>query len=84
MAKFKKLGSYLRKKRIENGFSQVGLAKMLGYSGSQFVSNWERGQCAPPLPDIHKMIRVLKLQRESLVRVMLEDSTLEIKKRIYR
>ena len=74
MAEFRHLGAYLRQKRLDSGYTQSELASSLGDVHSQFVSNWERGLCAPPGHSLHKLIDVLKLNREKLVDVMLDDT----------
>ena len=84
MAEFNQLGTYLRKKRLEKDMSQAELARTLKGVHVQFVSNWERGLCAPPGHSFHKLIDVLKLNREALVEVMLKDSKSVIEARIYK
>ena len=64
--------------------SQAELARSLKNVHVQFVSNWERGLCAPPGHSLEKLINVLNLSREILVEVMLEDSKTVIKSRIYK
>jgi transcriptional regulator with XRE-family HTH domain len=83
MAKFKHLGSYLRDRRIDADISQTEIAKVLQYSHSQFVSNWERGLSAPPMKDLPRLIKLLKLNRETLVEMMVEDSRAEFEARVY-
>lgn len=84
MAEFKKLGEYLKKKRLEKKLSQGDLATLLKRVHIQFVSNWERGICAPPGHSFQKLIDILKLNRAHLVDVMLEDSKAEIEKKVYK
>jgi transcriptional regulator with XRE-family HTH domain len=84
MAEFRNLGIYLRQKRIDAGYTQNELANSLGDIHSQFVSNWERGLCAPPGHSLHRLIDVLKLNREKLVDVMLEDSRTEIESKVFK
>jgi hypothetical protein len=50
----------------------------------QFVSNWERGLCAPPSHCFHELIEILKLNREQLVDAMLIDSKLVIESKVYK
>jgi len=80
---FANLGQYLKEKRIKNKFTQVDLATSLGDVHTQFVSNWERGLCAPPSHCFHDLIGVLKLNRADLVKVMLEDSKKIIESKVY-
>jgi len=84
MAEFKNMGTYLRQKRLDSGYTQSELASSLGDVHSQFVSNWERGLCAPPGHSLHKLIDVLKLSREKLVDVMLEDSRVVIESKVFK
>jgi len=84
MAEFHHLGAYLKQKRADAGYTQAELASALGDLHSQFVSNWERGLCAPPGHSLHKIIELLKLSREKLVDVMLQDSRVVIESRIYK
>ncbi len=60
------------------GKSQAELAEMLGGMHPQFVSNWERGLCAPPSNSFNTVIKILKIDRSELVNVMMEDSRAEI------
>jgi transcriptional regulator with XRE-family HTH domain len=84
MAGFDHLGAYLRQKRIEAGYSQVDLAKILGYTSSQFISNWERGLSAPPEDSLQVLIKLLKLSRETIVYSMVQDYKGEIEAKIFR
>lgn len=84
MAEFKHLGAYLKQKRVDSGYTQAELASALGDLHSQFVSNWERGLCAPPGHSLPKLIEVLKLSREKLVDVMLADSRIVIEAKVYK
>ena len=56
------LSDYLRQKRVDCGMSQLDVAKVLGYSSPQFVSNWERGLVSPPLETIAVLIDLYKIQ----------------------
>lgn len=57
----KKLGQFLKKKRIEAGLSQKEVADKLKYSSSQFISNFERGLCAPPVKAMRVLILLYKM-----------------------
>ncbi len=83
MADFHHLGQYLKQRRVDAGYSQVDLAVKLGFASGQFVSNWERGICAPPGSTLQKMIVLLKLDREKIVDVMIEDTTADIRARVF-
>lgn len=84
MREFTKLGKFLQSKRLESKLTQRELASKLSNMDSQFVSNWERGLCAPPSHAFEKIIDVLKLNREKLVEVMLEDSRKTIVAKVFK
>ena len=83
MTEFFELGQYLKEKRVSAGFTQAELASKLGDVHTQFVSNWERGMCAPPNHCFQKLITVLDLNRDKLVKVMLADSKKIISEKVY-
>lgn len=70
---FIELGSYLRKSRKQAGLSQGDVAKELGYATPQFVSNFERGLCAPPLPKLKILIKLFKLSQDEVIGLMLSQ-----------
>lgn len=78
MKTFESLGAYLLKKRQEKGLTQAGLAKELGGLHSQFVSNWERGLCAPPSHIKKKLAKVLKINEEHLWQALMADAGREV------
>lgn len=82
MREFSSLGTYLKEKRIQNELTQHELSSTLKLH-SQFVSNWERGLCAPPSHSFEKLIEKLKINREELVDAMLEDSKSVIESKVY-
>lgn len=84
MADFTQLGLYLKNKRIEADFTQAELSNKLGDMHSQFISNWERGLCAPPTHSFQKLIQVLRLDRARLTAVMLKDSKVIIEAKVYK
>lgn len=83
MTEFFELGQYLKEKRVSSGFTQTELAGKLGNVHTQFVSNWERGMCAPPNHCFQKLITILDLNRDKLVKVMLADSKKIISDKVY-
>lgn len=68
------LSDYLRQKRVDSGLSQLDVAKVLGYSSPQFVSNWERGLVSPPLETIAVLIDLYKLQPTEVVERILGET----------
>lgn len=67
------LSDYLKQKRIDSGLSQLEVAKVLGYSSPQFVSNWERGLVSPPLETIATLIELYKISSNEVIdQILLE------------
>jgi len=87
MSKEKNLGSYLKKKRSTAGFSQRDVANKLGYTSSQFVSNWERGLAAPPIPTLKKLGSMYRISEKELYEVVLKSTiqsvTEQLQKKFY-
>lgn len=80
---FQNLGIYLREKRLSAGFTQTELSQSLKVH-VQFVSNWERGLCAPPSHCFHHLIEVLDLSREQVVSAMVSDSKRSIEAKVFK
>lgn len=70
---FQVLGDYLQDKRTKANLSQGDVASKLGYSSPQFISNFERGLCAPPLSKLKQLVQLYKLNGEEVVRLMLKE-----------
>ena len=68
------LNDYLKQKRIDSGMSQLDVARVLGYSSPQFVSNWERGLVSPPLETIAVLIDLYKIPTSDVVERILEET----------
>lgn len=63
------LGQYMKAKREAMGYSQKYVADKLGFSNSQFVSNWERGESSPPLKHMKKLVKLLHLNGEEVIKI---------------
>ena len=68
------LSQFLKEKREECGMSQLEVARQLGYSSPQFVSNWERGIVAPPIDTIAILIDLYKIQPSHVIQKIVEDT----------
>jgi len=68
------LNDYLRQKRVDSGLSQLDVARELGYSSPQFVSNWERGLVSPPLETIAVLIDLYKIPATEVISKILEET----------
>lgn len=84
MREFSHLGKLLKTKRAEAGLTQIQLALKLRNVHTQFISNWERGLCAPPEHCFDKVIDVLKINRDAMVKAMLADSRVDIEAKVYK
>jgi transcriptional regulator with XRE-family HTH domain len=65
------LASFLKSKRLATGLSQGTIAKKFGYTSPQFISNWERALCMPPIHILEKLAQIfssdpLELKEEVL------------------
>jgi transcriptional regulator with XRE-family HTH domain len=78
MSKFAKLGQLLKRRRIENGITQIGLAQKLGYSSPQFVSNWERGQCNPAFDTLPAISVILGISKKEIIEIIVNETRLEL------
>jgi len=69
----KEFGLYIKEKRERSGLSQSEVAHELGYSSPQFISNFERGLCSPPLPALRELVDLYRLSRREVVDVLLKQ-----------
>jgi transcriptional regulator with XRE-family HTH domain len=67
------LPEFLQKARIQAGLTQLGVAKKLGYSTGQFVSNWERGQGYPPTSTLRKLSVLYGVSPEQVFKAVLQS-----------
>ena len=68
------LAQYLKNKRQAQKLTQREVGNALGFgSAHQFVSNWERGACLPPLKKMKKLISLYKIDREEMIEMILRD-----------
>ncbi|RYZ67224.1 MAG: XRE family transcriptional regulator [Proteobacteria bacterium] len=58
--------NYLRELRNAAGLSQGDVAKIMGYSSAQFISNWERGLSLPPVTALRQIAFIYKVPTEKL------------------
>lgn len=73
MNKSKRVAKIMRGKRIELGFSQDGIAQLIGMKQGQFISNIERNLCALPVKYVHKVGKILEINADTLASAMKED-----------
>ncbi|MBX2987343.1 MAG: helix-turn-helix transcriptional regulator [Bdellovibrionaceae bacterium] len=77
------LGSYLKKKRIEADMSQAEVAKLLGYGTSQYISNFERGACAPSLKILNKLSKAFKVDIREFFDIVMEQRRADVKQVLF-
>lgn len=82
-AEFQNLGNYLKERRIRVGLTQLELSQELKVH-TQFVSNWERGTCAPPSHCFQRALEVLEVDKDKVVKLMVLDSKLIIEAKIFK
>ncbi len=70
----KQFGQFLRDRRVEAGLSQEVVAKKLGYSSAQFVSNWERGISSPPIDRLSNIAEIYQIPHNQLIDVICEET----------
>lgn len=68
-----KIGHYLKSKREKLKITQSQIAKALGYTSAQLVSNVERGVCSPPLSCLGKWCDLVKANKKRVMNIMLKE-----------
>jgi len=68
------IGKYLYEKRIKAGLSQKDVSDKLGYTSPQFISNYERGLCSPPLKKLKKIADLYKIKPKTIADIMVKYS----------
>jgi transcriptional regulator with XRE-family HTH domain len=68
------LSKFLKEKRQALGMSQLDVARKLGYSSAQFVSNWERNLVAPPIDTLAVLIDLYKIPPAIVIQKIVEDT----------
>ena len=66
----RKLGEYLRDKRVKADLTQGFVAERMGFTSPQFISNIERGLCSPPMDVLKRMVRLYKLRNPEIVKFL--------------
>ena len=75
-----KLAVFLRDSRVKAGMSQIEVAKELGYSTSQFISNWERELAAPPVKVLKKISKMYSVSGERLLDMLVSQNEENLRK----
>ena len=72
------IAKFLKDKRIEAGLSQGAVAKKLGYTSPQFISNWERGLSRPPVETLRKVAQIYNISPNEMFDVILKTTIGEV------
>ena len=62
--------------------TQKSVAKRLGYSSPQFISNIERGLCTPPVDKLKVLIKIYDLDKEDLIAIILQENERLLRKKL--
>ncbi|MBN1773599.1 MAG: hypothetical protein JXB32_20215 [Deltaproteobacteria bacterium] len=73
LARRKKVGAFLRRRRLELGLSQWDLCKAFAYANRNSISNVEIGIEGLPLKRVYQYADVLKLPRDDFFRFVLGE-----------
>ena len=65
-----RLAKFLKEKRTVAGLSQKDVATKLGYSTSQFISNWERGISQPPIHTLRTLAKMYGVAADQMFQVL--------------
>jgi transcriptional regulator with XRE-family HTH domain len=57
----------LKSLRLKSGLSQGKVARALGYTSPQFVSNWERGLSEPPIETLVKITELYRVPSDIIL-----------------
>jgi DNA-binding transcriptional regulator YiaG len=85
-SKLKKRGSmaqFLKEKRMKIGLTQSDVARKLGYSSPQFVSNWERGLASPPVFILRDLTKIYKVSADEMFKLLLSEVEADLRTEFY-
>ncbi len=77
------IADLLKRARENSGLSQADVARELGYSSPQFVSNWERGLSSPPVPKLKKLCRLYHVSMDEAYKAMLTATLQEVEHKLH-
>lgn len=77
-------GIFLKEKRIAAGLSQMAVAVELGYTTSQFISNWERGLSKPPIKMFKKIAKLYKIEAVAILNELTKRDQQWVKEKLAR
>ncbi len=77
------ISELLKRARESSGLSQAEVARELGYTSPQFVSNWERGLSSPPVPKLKKLCKMYQVPVDEAYNAMLSATLQEVERKLY-
>jgi len=83
MKKRGRLAGFLKEKRVAAGLTQSEVARKLGYSSPQFVSNWERGLANPPVFVLRDLTKMYRVSADSMFDLLVDDVKAELHREFY-
>jgi transcriptional regulator with XRE-family HTH domain len=83
MKKRGRLAGFLKEKRVSAGLTQSEVAKKLGYSSPQFVSNWERGLANPPVFVLRDLTKMYKVSADQMFDLLVDDVKTDLHREFY-
>lgn len=83
MKNTKNLSEFLKNSRVKSGLTQSDVAGKLGYSSPQFISNWERGIAAPPVPTLRRLADLYKVSSENMLNQFLSHMENTVRKEYF-
>ena len=81
--RFQALGYYLKQHRVRKGCSQKYVAVKIGNKTSQFVSNFERGLCSPPLEALQVLIGIYELPEKELLEILVTEQEKYFREKLF-
>ena len=83
MKKRGSLSVFLKDRRVAAGLTQSDVARRLGYSSPQFVSNWERGLANPPVFILRDLTKMYKVAADEMFDLLLEEIRAQLHREFY-
>lgn len=82
------LAVFLKDKRTHAGFTQNQVAKKLGYSSPQFISNWERGLSNPPIATLKVLAELYQASSDemfnAILKTAIQNVTFELREEFFK
>jgi len=79
---YREYGKKMRGFRQESGLTQSGLARRLGLTSAQFVSNIERGIALLPATFVPKVSRMYGIKKQTLIDLYTDAKNYEYTQRV--